>query len=181
MDESQHLGIGMAFEGVLDPVGIDRLAPFGFHHNGGSAGTLDVFDHPATEHTIPADDHFIARGDGIDEAGLHADRTRAGHREGERVIGLVRVTQQGFQFLHHLDENRIEIADCGQRHGGQYPWIDLRRARAHQGALRRMERGDFFAGRNLLERGMQAHGEILSGAALGGAITKHISSRAAPG
>ena len=177
VDESQHGGIGMLAKGIFNPVRIDRLPPFCFHHYGGSAGPFDVFDHAATEHAVSADDDFVAGGNRIDEAGFHPHRSGTRHREGQCVIRLIGVTQESFQLFHHFDKNRIEIADGGQRHRGQYARIDVRGSRAHQGALRRMKRGNFLARGNLLERMIQAHGTILSGDGALGHRGKHISSQ----
>ncbi len=140
--EGDDLGVLVLLQRILDLVRIDRFAPPVLDHHRNAAAADDVLEHAAAEHAVDAHDHLVSRRDQVDEAVLHPDRARARDREGKRVLGLVDVAQQRLQLLHHLDEDRVEVADRRLAHGGEHARVNLGRPRAHQRALRRMERMD---------------------------------------
>ena len=111
MNESHGLGIRIGIQCIGDFLWIDRLAPGVFDDHGCAAEALHVLDHAAAEDPVTADDDLVARLDEIDEASLHADRTRSGNGEGQRVLGLEGIAEENLDLLHHLDESRIEVAD----------------------------------------------------------------------
>ena len=115
MDECHQLGVAVLLERILELLRIARLAPLVFDHDGGAANALHVLDHAATEHAIAHHDDFLARFDHVDKARFHADGAGAGKREGQLIVGLVGIAQQLLELIHHLDKNRVEVADRGQR------------------------------------------------------------------
>jgi len=153
--EADDLGVLVLLQRVFELLRVDRVAPLVLDQDRRAAAAHRVFQHAAAEHAVLAHDHLVARGDHVHEAEFHPDRARARQREGERVLRLIDIAQQGLELLHHLDEHRIEIADRRLAHGGQHARVDLGRAGAHQRALRRMEGMDAFRG------GVLAHGIAL--------------------
>ncbi len=147
--EGDDLRVAVRFERVFQFLRIDGLTPLVLYDHCNAPRALDVLDHAAAEHAVAADDDLVARRHHVDEAVLHADRAGTGHREGQRVLGLVGVAQERLQLFHHLDEDRVEIADRRLAHGRKHARMDLRRARPHQRALRRVERLDAFCGGKL--------------------------------
>ena len=139
MNEGDDTHIGIFFQCIFELLRINRLAPRILDDDRDAAGTLDVLDHAAAKNAVAADDNLVAGCNHVNEAELHANRTGAGHREGQLVFGLVDVTQQALEFFHHLDKNRIEIANRRQAHRRHHARIDFRWAGAEQGTLRRVE------------------------------------------
>ena len=136
--------VGVGLERILELLRVDLLAPGILDDDGNAAGALHVLDHATAEHAVAAHDDLVARGDHVHEAVLHPDRARAGHRKGERVLGLERIAQQALELLHHVDEDRVEIADRRQAHRCHDARVDLGWSRAQERALRGMERLDAF-------------------------------------
>ena len=137
--EGEHPGIRIGFERVFDFLRAHRGAPAVFHHDRDAAAALHILDHAAAEHAVAADDDLFAGTDHIDEAHLHADRTGAGDRKGQRVVRLERVTQQFLEFFHHLDEHRVEVANGRLAHRREHARMNFGGTGSHQMALRRIE------------------------------------------
>jgi len=134
--EGDDLGVLVLLQRILDLVRIHRLAPFVLDHHRHTAAANDVLEHAAAEHAVDAHDDLVARRHHVDEAVLHPDRARAGDGEGQRVLRLVDVTQERLQFLHHVHEDGVEVADRRLAHGRQHAGVDLRGPRAHERAFR---------------------------------------------
>ena len=137
--ERDHAHVRVLLQRVFELVRVYRLAPGILHHDRNPAAALHVLDHAAAEHTVAANDHLVAGRDQVHEAVLHAHRAGAGDRKGQGILGLKGVAEQSLQFLHHFDEDRIEISNGRQAHGRHDARVDLGRTGAHQGALGRME------------------------------------------
>jgi hypothetical protein len=121
---------------------VDGPAPGILDHHRHAAAALDVLQHAPAEHAVDADDDLVARLHQVHEAGFHAHRAGPGDREGELVFGLEGIAQQGLGLLHHIREGRVEMADGRPRHGIEDALRHVGRPRPHQGAARRLERGD---------------------------------------
>src|SRR5882724_1890128 len=156
--EGDHADVAVFLERVLELLRIDRRAPFVLDDDGLAPRALDVFDHAPAEHPVPAHDHLVAGANEVDEAVLHSHGTGAGHREGERVLRLIDVAQEPIQLFHHLDEDRIEIADRRLAHGGQHARMDLGRAWTHKRSLGRVERADAFGWREIVHGFLSRNG-----------------------
>ena len=139
LDEGHHLGVRVGLQGIFQLLRVHRLTPGILHHDRHAPAALHVLDHAAAEDAVATDDDLVAGLHQIHEAGLHAHRAGAGNRESQRVLGLERITQQYFQFIHHAGERRIEMADHRLTQGGQHPRVHVGGPRPHQDTAGSME------------------------------------------
>ena len=106
--------------GVEQALGIEREAPLLLDaHDVGTAAARD-FAHPVAEHAVRADDGGVAGLEQVDEAGLHAGRAGAAHREGQRVVGAEDGAQARHRLVHDREELGVHVpeqrtAECGDR------------------------------------------------------------------
>ena len=121
VDEGQDGGVRVGVEGGCHLVDRHGLAPVVLHHDGGGATALDIFLHAPTEDPVLAHDHLVPRGQQVDEAGFHAGGAGCRHRQGQLVVSLEGVLQQGLHLVHQLHEQGVQVADGGARQGAQYP------------------------------------------------------------
>ena len=100
-----------AFDRVSDLLRLDNPAPRPFDLDHTRAAPLGHIDHACAEHPIDPDDDLIAWLDQVDEAKFHAGAARSAHRKRHLVFRQKNEAQHGFDFLHHLHENRIQMTD----------------------------------------------------------------------
>src|SRR6516225_4930696 len=110
MDNGNKLGVG-PFKSIGYLLRFDDATPGGLDFDDlGPAPFCDV-DHACSEHAVDADNDFVAGLEQIDEAKLHAGTLGSADRKGHLVLRQKDLPEHLFEFLHHLDEKRIEVAD----------------------------------------------------------------------
>ena len=105
MHHGKELGV-FPFRGLSHGVRIGLPAPLPVHPDELGPDSFDDLAHPAAESAVDADDRLIARFEHVDQAGLHAQHTRTGHREGQLILGLENVPEKPLGFIHDSPKNR---------------------------------------------------------------------------
>ena len=91
------------------------------------------------EETVGEESELIAGLDEVGHGALHAGAAGAGDRDVELVPGGEGVAEQGAYLLDYLEEERVEMADHGLRHGLVYAGGDHAGSRSEKKAPRRLE------------------------------------------
>ena len=88
--------------------------------------------HAVAEHAVGADDRGVARLEQVDEAGFHARRARAAHRQRERVLGAEHGAQPLHRLVHDREELGIHVPEQRATERGGGLGVRVRRSRAEQ-------------------------------------------------
>ncbi len=139
MDKSQESSIRMRLQCIFDALRIDGLSPFGRNNYRGCPAALNVFLHPPAKGSVLTHDRFVPRLQEVHKHGLHARRSRRGNGQGQRIPGLKRPLQQGFDFIHQGDELGVKMPDRGPGQRLKDSRVHIGGARPHQGSNGGME------------------------------------------
>jgi hypothetical protein len=105
------------------------------------AATLGHVAHARAEHAVDANDDLVPGFDEVHETELHPRAAGAAHGKRHFVLREENLAEHDFDLVHHLHEDRIEMAEERRGHGLEDGRRDIARAGAHQEALGRLERG----------------------------------------
>ena len=137
------------FQGLGDLCRLDDLPPGRLDFCHSRAAAFGHIHHARAENAVDADDDLVARFNQVDETKFHARAARAADRERHVVLGQENRTQHGFDFLHHLDEDRIKMANERLGHGFEHGRSDIAGARSQQETRRRLKGRNFLHGTSL--------------------------------
>ena len=138
MNDAQHDGLGMFFDGFGDLLFAKCFSPRHFDGMNHRTGPFHVVFHSPAENTIDAHDDFVTGLDQVDDHGLHTGHPGPRHGKSQRVFGLKDFPQQLARFVHVLDVLRIEVSESRGRNRLEDPCRNGARSGPHQYAFARV-------------------------------------------
>ena len=137
--EGDHAGMFAADE-LAGLLRVKGLAPGLGEADHFAAVAAGHFADAVAEETVGEESELFAGLDEVGHGGFHAGAAGAGDGDVELVLGGKGVAEQGADLFDYLEEERVEMADHGLRHGlVVHAGRDHAGSRSEQKALRRLE------------------------------------------
>ena len=115
MDKRHGSNVVVRVQRLSQVVQIDGSAPIIFDRDYLCPNPLADVSHASAEYTVDTNDDFVATFEKIDEACLHADRTRRGENECQGVLRLEAIPQSLANFVHYSQKCGIKVSYCRLR------------------------------------------------------------------
>src|SRR5580704_10112966 len=128
-DDCQYLRL-TRIDRLLYPGHLYGLSPFAPDRNDLCAGAFGHLVNTLPTVAADADDDLVFRLDQIDQGGLHPGASGSRNRKSHWVVGLERVPEHRFYFIHTLQEERVEMTQDRGSHRSTNSLLDRTRARA---------------------------------------------------
>jgi hypothetical protein len=117
---------------VRDAGGFNNVTPGCFDFRHFRSAPFRHIDHAIAEDSVHPDHCFVPWLDQVDETKLHPGASCAAHRESHFILRQKDGAQHRLDFLHHFDEDRVQMADQRHGHGAEDGCCHVARAGAHQ-------------------------------------------------
>src|SRR6185295_6246715 len=101
---------GFAADELADFLRIEGFAPRLGKADHFAAVAASHFADAVAEEAVGEEGKFLAGFDEVCDCGFHAGAARAGDGNIELVAGGIGVAQEGANFFHYLEEERVEMA-----------------------------------------------------------------------
>ena len=152
MDDGDQLGSAPS-KRLGDLARFDDAPPGRLNSCGARAATLGDIGHASAENAVDPDYGFIAGLKEVHETKLHPRAARAADGKGYFVPRQEDLAQHDFDFIHHLHERRVQVAQERRAQGAEDRRGHLARPRAHEEPGRRLESGQSCHGGEVREGG----------------------------
>ena len=139
MDHSHHLDAGMFPQFIPQGVDIRGLSPGAVQDDGVGAATGGDVGQAIAEIAVAADDGGVAPLQDVGAGGLHGPRAGGGQGRGHVVFRAEDLPQHLAHFIHHPEEQGVQVTQHRQGHGLEHPGMDGAGAGAQQEARRGLE------------------------------------------
>ena len=140
MNDADHFGFVLV-HGRSDFCWVEDFTERAFQLCYVRAGSYSDVGYASAKDSILARDHAVARFNQIDHAAFHPRAAGAANRHRHLVLCLKHLPQHRLQFVHYLQEIRIEVSYGRRGHGCQNAGMDIARPGPHQRSGRRINAG----------------------------------------